>query len=380
MEPSSERTSAPSGHVGAWNPHKATAPKPPVISSQGSASAQQGSLLTATSSSVNYPDVTLDSGNANSPGTAVSEDDVNLDTQTVVPDYPLDSLHRPQRTSTSSQQGTRQSHDSGSSGTRRDSGNVQSSANVPRMPQAVPAPIIVPAGHPAGTAMSPRTGAAPSNVRGVPHPGHAQPVVPQSNVSVTVNSSIPASDGNRNIRTQDLNVGVVSSRMDIQRHTASALPDLIAHSQIPPPSARPNPAAQRPQVPVDPRTGSHVSRQVDPHSRHRHHHGDRDRRHRSRRHSHRTSTEAEEPCKESCFKCIAVSTSFRWILVVLSLLGVCCVVTGIVLAALHAAGNSFLFLAIMFIGKLSFSSKDLTLHLLQKMHLKMLSAEVLCCM
>nr|KAG5704161.1 hypothetical protein BaRGS_009691 [Batillaria attramentaria] len=31
-------------------------------------------------------------------------------------------------------------------------------------------------------------------------------------------------------------------------------------------------------------------------------------------------------------------------------LGVMCVVTGIVLAALHAAGNSFLFLAIMFIG------------------------------
>ncbi|KAJ8318177.1 hypothetical protein KUTeg_003268 [Tegillarca granosa] len=30
--------------------------------------------------------------------------------------------------------------------------------------------------------------------------------------------------------------------------------------------------------------------------------------------------------------------------------GVCCVVTGIVLAALHAAGNSYLFLAIMFIG------------------------------
>jgi hypothetical protein len=59
---------------------------------------------------------------------------------------------------------------------------------------------------------------------------------------------------------------------------------------------------------------------------------------------------SEEPCKESCYKCLAVGTSFRWILVVLSLLGVCCVVTGIVLAALHAAGNSFLFLAIMFIG------------------------------
>ncbi|XP_005091042.2 mucin-5AC [Aplysia californica] len=55
-------------------------------------------------------------------------------------------------------------------------------------------------------------------------------------------------------------------------------------------------------------------------------------------------------CKEPCVKCVVTVTSFRWVLVVLSVLGVCCVVTGIVLAALHAAGNSFLFLAIMFIG------------------------------
>ena len=346
-----ERTAPPSGHVGPWNPEKVTAPKPPVTSGQGSSSVQQGSVMTAnTSSSVNYPDVTLDSANVHSPSTSNVVDNGTEDVQTVVPDYPLDSLQRPQRTSTSSQPGSRQAHDSGS-GSPRDGGNVQTSVNVPRMQQAVSGSLNVPP-HSSVIAMSPRAGGTgPPNVRSVPHEGQSPPVV--SNVSVNVNNLTPADDGNRHIRTQDLNVGVVSSRMDIQRQTTSALPDLIAHSQIPPPAARPNVAAQRPQVPVDPRTGTYVSRQVDPHSRHRHHHGDR--RRRSRRHSHRGSSEPVEPCKETCFKCIAVSTSFRWILVVLSLLGVCCVVTGIVLAALHAAGNSFLFLAIMFIGKPSLS-------------------------
>lgn len=72
---------------------------------------------------------------------------------------------------------------------------------------------------------------------------------------------------------------------------------------------------------------------------------------RSRTHS-STSTQTEEGrCKEPCMKCMLTVTSFRWVLVVLSVLGVLCVVTGIVLAALHAEGNSFLFLAIMFIGE-----------------------------
>ncbi|RUS85102.1 hypothetical protein EGW08_007154, partial [Elysia chlorotica] len=55
-------------------------------------------------------------------------------------------------------------------------------------------------------------------------------------------------------------------------------------------------------------------------------------------------------CKEPCVRCVVTVTSFRWVLVVLSVLGVFCVVAGVVLAALRAAGNSFLFLAIMFIG------------------------------
>lgn len=355
MEPTAGGTAPPTGHVGAWNPHKMNAPKPPVTNSQGSSSVQQGSLVTANISNTtttNYPDVTLDSGNANNPEITNNEDNLPVTEQTVIPDYPLDSLQRPTRTSTSSQnsQGTRQAHNSGNAGTRiqtpRESDNVQriGSVNVSRTQQAGSSSVTIPS----VTTMSPRTGGgAPPNVRTVAHPGHVQPVVSHSNVSVNVTSA-PPNDANRHIRTQDLNVGVSSSRMDIQRQTTSALPDLIAHSQIPPPTARPTPTAQRPQGPVDPRAGGYVSRHGDPHSRSRHHHGDR--RHRSRRHSHRNSTEPEEPCKESCFKCIAVTTSFRWILVVLSLLGVCCVVTGIVLAALHATGNSYLFLAIMFIG------------------------------
>lgn len=72
---------------------------------------------------------------------------------------------------------------------------------------------------------------------------------------------------------------------------------------------------------------------------------------RSQAQSTASSTQTDEGrCKEPCVKCMVTVTSFRWVLVVLSLLGVLCVVTGIVLAALHAAGNSFLFLAIMFIG------------------------------
>lgn len=55
-------------------------------------------------------------------------------------------------------------------------------------------------------------------------------------------------------------------------------------------------------------------------------------------------------CKEPCVRCVVKVTSFRWVLVLLSILGVFCVVTGVVLAAMRAAGNSFLFLAIMFIG------------------------------
>ena len=53
-----------------------------------------------------------------------------------------------------------------------------------------------------------------------------------------------------------------------------------------------------------------------------------------------------------CMRCLTHVTSFRWVLVSLAMLGVCCVVTGIILGALHmTVGSSFLTLSLMFIGK-----------------------------
>jgi len=153
------------------------------------------------------------------------------------------------------------------------------------------------------------------------------------------------------ISTQDLNVGVVS-RLNPHHE---ALPDLL-HSHVIPSHVLPGGGRH-----AHPQRPSNMEHQVyannyHGHPRHhpRHHHRDG---HRSgTRRTHRSgsrsgSQSSNEPCKENCMSGLAAATSFRWILVVLSLLGVCCVVTGIVLAALHAAGNSFLFLAIMFIGK-----------------------------
>ncbi|XP_059174311.1 uncharacterized protein LOC131954533 [Physella acuta] len=109
---------------------------------------------------------------------------------------------------------------------------------------------------------------------------------------------------------------------------------------------------------------SHMLPQTRQHRQHRNHRGrtlegaphphHHSRPHRQQRRSRTRSTSTtqtqEGTCKEPCVKCIATVTSFRWVLIVLSVLGVCCVVTGIVLAAVRSAGNSFLFLAIMFIG------------------------------
>ena len=55
--------------------------------------------------------------------------------------------------------------------------------------------------------------------------------------------------------------------------------------------------------------------------------------------------------------CLTLITTFRWVLVALALLGVGCVITGIVLGALHMSmGSSFLTLSLMFIGKSQYLS------------------------
>ena len=65
------------------------------------------------------------------------------------------------------------------------------------------------------------------------------------------------------------------------------------------------------------------------------------------------SSSLEGCTKWGCLRCLTIITTFRWILITLALLGVCCVLTGIVLGALHMTiGSSFLTLSLMFIGKL----------------------------
>lgn len=332
------------------NVQKPVAPVPPAGQGAGSNNTRSGST-----SSGNYPDVTAGIVDIYEPGNATSRTNL-IEPDSVVPDYPMDSLPRHASThSLPNQENVTVSQ------------NVESNRNMPRSSPRVSDPVqtVVPI-----SSLSSSTGNIPvhipvsvssvtarqhsdipAQVYSVAHGSHSlsPPVVSHSNVSVNVTHAqaqpVLVTSDSRQIRTQDINIGVVS-RLDHQRHNGNMLPDLVAHSQ--PPPSRQISSSQRPPVPLtDPRIAQ-GHRYSDQHSRRQH----RDRRHggRSRRHSRHGQQTSEEPCKESCYKCLAVGTSFRWILVILSLLGVCCVVTGIVLAALHAAGNSFLFLAIMFIG------------------------------
>ncbi|GFR96081.1 hypothetical protein ElyMa_002711600 [Elysia marginata] len=138
-----------------------------------------------------------------------------------------------------------------------------------------------------------------------------------------------------------------------------SLPDLLHSHMVPPqvPPARPNQHRHQ-------RRSTAGSRGVGGDGQRRHHrrsqqqqqqqqHGRQRRRSRTMSGGSTTTASPSESgmCKEPCVRCVVKVTSFRWVLVLLSILGVCCVVTGVVLAALRAAGNSFLFLAIMFIGK-----------------------------
>ena len=76
----------------------------------------------------------------------------------------------------------------------------------------------------------------------------------------------------------------------------------------------------------------------------------------SRRHRRRSYAAEDDGkrCCGCCPRCVACLTTFRWVLVSLALLGVACVITGIILAALHmTVGSSFLTLSLMFIGQYS---------------------------
>lgn len=168
--------------------------------------------------------------------------------------------------------------------------------------------------------------------------------------SVTSSVTTPTTGvmGSTHISTHDLSAGITPGT-DSSRE---ALPDIL-HSHVIPThhTSSSHHGQSHGHIPpgVDPRVYTYHQSQSRHHSRQHRSGGGRSSRDRRRSRS-RSGSHTEEPCKASCMNCLAASTSFRWILVILSLLGVCCVVTGIVLAALHAAGNSFLFLAIMFIG------------------------------
>lgn len=166
----------------------------------------------------------------------------------------------------------------------------------------------------------------------------------------------------RRIRTQDINIGI-STRAEAPRSTGDALPDLLhSHMVSPIPASRPNQHRQH-------RSDRHRGR-PDAHGRSQTQHRGREGNTRSGQHNrrsrHRSSREAanRETCKEPCLKCLSTVTSFRWVLIILSMFGVCCVITGIVLAALNANGNSFLFLAILFIGKYTIYTKNGCCHLI----------------
>ena len=144
-----------------------------------------------------------------------------------------------------------------------------------------------------------------------------------------------------------------------------SLPDLLHSHMVPPqvPPARPNQHRHQRRAAGGSRGasgeggGGNGARRHHRRSQQHQHHGQGGSRQRRRSRtmsggSTTTATAGEGGvCKEPCVRCVVTVTSFRWVLIVLSVLGVFCVVTGVVLAALRAAGNSFLFLAIMFIGK-----------------------------
>ena len=173
--------------------------------------------------------------------------------------------------------------------------------------------------------------------------GGASAAAPTASASAYSPSSNP-------ILTNQLSAGISYGRPE-RPETTEALPDILNSHILPPYTVRQN--QHRPSRSVNHRSGgggggggrANVSRS-------------RGRRSRGRRSSSgggMTQLDDEEKgcCShEGCLRCVTVLTTFRWVLVSLALLGVTCVVTGIVLGALHmTVGSSFLTLSLMFIGE-----------------------------
>ncbi len=204
---------------------------------------------------------------------------------------------------------------------------------------------------------------------------------PQGQASRQYSGSPPPYPGlEGNSRNITMNVGPnpgINSRVSNQPTSAvrnEALPDILNSVMLPPYTPRPNQSrSSRHGSQRHGHSGTDDSRDTrSAHAGHRH----------SRRPPRRTTLideEGEWDCagRLCCLKCLTLITTFRWVLVFLALLGVCCVLTGIILGALHLTiGSSFLTLSLMFIGELFYNGSDMMLfihidvHRTERLHAK----------
>lgn len=148
------------------------------------------------------------------------------------------------------------------------------------------------------------------------------------------------------IRTQDLHPGIYSPD---SANSNEILPDILNSHMVSRPAAlnRPNQHRNRSDRPTRTTRSGDRSNTQQQRSTTNQSSSRQTGRPRSRP---SVSRHSDQNCKAPCLKCLTTVTSFKYVLILLSMLGVCCVVTGIVLAALHAVGSSFLFLSIMFLG------------------------------
>ncbi|GAB1600697.1 uncharacterized protein LOC115210307 [Argonauta hians] len=145
------------------------------------------------------------------------------------------------------------------------------------------------------------------------------------------------------IRTRDLHAGVYGGETS---NANEILPDILNSHMVGRPVAisRPNLHRSRNDRQVRTRNGDRNA------SRQRNHTNQSSRSAARTRSRNNSSPQADRNCKAPCVKCLTAITSFKYVLILLSMLGICCLIIGIVLAALHGSGSSFLFLAIMFFG------------------------------
>lgn len=149
------------------------------------------------------------------------------------------------------------------------------------------------------------------------------------------------------IRTQDLNPGIYSPD---SANTNEILPDILNSHIVSRPVALSRPNQHRSRTDRSTRTTRSGDRSNNAQQPRNTTNQSSSRQTGYQRSRTSVSRHSDQNCKAPCLKCLTTVTSFKYVLILLSMFGVCCVITGIVLAALHAVGSSFLFLSIMFLG------------------------------